>query len=155
MHNCAICCLAKTLLVELRRLPLGSIHPKGRLFLNCPKVLSGLVSHRLLLPLPWGLNSVRAAIFEGLKWKQNPYPLNFLFTYSWQVIALLFLEKTPWTSQKRRDSCSCILMQWKFRNHNYMNIVSLEHTPVAIWKENTKKEPNVYLVLSDFRGPRK
>lgn len=82
-------------------------------------------------------------------------PSEFLFTYSWQVIALLFLEKTPWTSQKRRDCCSCILMQWMCRNRNYMNIVSLEHTSVAIWKENTQKEPTVYFVLSDFRGRRK
>ena len=34
-----------------------------------------------------------------------------------------------------------------------MNIVSLEHTAVAMWKENTKS--NVYLAPSDFSGPRK
>ena len=35
-----------------------------------------------------------------------------------------------------------------------MNTVLLEHTAVAMWRENTKKS-NVYLVPSDISGPSK
>ena len=39
-------------------------------------------SHQLLLPLSWGLNSFGGAIFEGVMWKPNAYPLSFLFILS-------------------------------------------------------------------------
>ena len=101
IHNCAICSLAQTRLVELWCLSLRcSVHPKGHLLLHCWKIRSGLIWHQPLLLLPWGLNCGRAAIFEGLKWEPNTYPLSSLFIYSCQVIALLRRDSMDFSEKK-------------------------------------------------------